>query len=63
MEYNIYGSVKFDVDFDIEADNETDALVKAVEKIMDYYHLNVVNAYHKKDLVSVSIDAIEYNDK
>lgn len=62
MEFNIYGKISFSVDFDIEADNETEALAKATERIMDYYHLDVRNAYHTKNAVVVSIDANEYDE-
>jgi hypothetical protein len=62
MEYNIYGEVRFNVDFDIEAVNEEEAVKLAEEQIKDYYHLDVVNAYHDSGKVKINIDAGEYED-
>ena len=49
MEYEISGKITLDVVFDIEAENYQDAINKAIEQLKDYYHLNVIDAYHNKD--------------
>ena len=60
MEFCIYGNINFNVEFDIEAENEEQALKAAKEKLMDYYHLNVVNAVHNTKSVQVNINADKY---
>ena len=58
MEFQVYGKITIDVTIDIDADSEEEALAKATEELKDYYHLNVVNAYH--DDVKIDLDATEY---
>jgi hypothetical protein len=60
MEFYIYGNVNFNVEFDVEAENEEQALEIAKDRLMDYYHLNVVNAVHSTKSVQVNINANEY---
>lgn len=62
MEFNVYGKVIFDVDFDIEAEDEETAINLAKEKILDYYHLDVVNAYHNNKKVKIDINTSEYEE-
>lgn len=62
MEFNIQGEIKFRVDFDIEANSEEEALELAKEQLKDYYHLNVINAYHNMDSIKFDLDAGEYED-
>jgi hypothetical protein len=62
MEFNIYGKVTFNVDFDIEANDDETAMNIAKEKILDYYHLDVVNAYHNSKKVKIDINTSEYEE-
>ena len=59
MEYEISGKITLDVVFDIEAENYQDAINKAIEQLKDYYHLNVIDAYHNKDDVDIDLNAFE----
>jgi Zn/Cd-binding protein ZinT len=62
MEFNIYGKITFEVDFDIKAENEQEAIKKSLEKLKDYYRLNVKGTDHNIDTVEIDIDAVEYED-
>jgi len=62
MEYNIQGKVSFNIDYDIEADSEEEALKAFEYQLKDYYHLNVINAYHDIDSIKFDLDAGEYED-
>ena len=57
--YGVWGTIKFDIELDIEADSETEAKDKAKETLSDYYHLDVVNAYHTKEDVKFDLDSME----
>lgn len=62
-EYNISGTIKFDVDFDIKANSEIEAKAEVMEIIKDYYHLNVDGAYHDKNDVVIKLDVVEYEEE
>ena len=58
-EYDIYGDVVFHVDFTIKAHSEEEAIRLGLDRIEDYYHLNVDGAYHIPSTLSVNIDAVD----
>lgn len=62
MEYNINGTISFDISIDIEASSEEEALKKAKEQLKDYYHLDVIGANHFPEKVEMDLYAEEYED-
>jgi hypothetical protein len=60
--FNIEGKISFNVDFDIEAVTEEEAVAKAIERLKDYYRLNVSGADHKLDSVKFDLDGYEYDE-
>lgn len=42
--FNIWGSIKVDIDFDVEAKTEEQATKKAIEQIKDFYNLDSVGS-------------------
>ena len=64
MEYFVTGKITIEIDIDcIEADSIEEAKNKAVEMCKDYYHLNVVNAYHDSENLDIDLDANEYDEE
>ena len=47
-EFNITGKISFYVDFDITAESEKEALENAIDRLKDYYRLDVSNAMHSE---------------
>jgi hypothetical protein len=60
MEFYIYGNISFNVEFNVEAENEEQALKIAKDELIDYYHLDVVNAVHSTESVQVNVNADKY---
>lgn len=64
--FNIWGSIKIDIDFDVEAETEDQATKKAIEEIKDFYHLDstgsVPHSTSRNNVNTHSLYVDEMND-
>jgi hypothetical protein len=63
MLYEVEGKISFTVSIDVEADSEEQAIALARADLEDYYHLDVLGAYHNSDKVNFDLDAYEYEEE
>lgn len=62
-EYNVEGTIKFDISIDVMAESEEEAMKLAKEELEDYYHLDVEGANHDPNRVKWELYPAEYDEE